>query len=253
MKNKYKVAIVDDEEVCISNLCRALDSVLSFSISGTANTAKDAVPLILRNQPDLLFLDVEMPDKSGLELLRELRQLINWPMQVVFYTAYEKYLLEALRESAFDYLLKPFEQNEFHLVLNRFLEHQQKPSSISFDEHVSRLLPNSQTFIIATVSGYQILHAEQIVYFEFKNGRKFWTVVLSDLSSFFLKRNSKAEDILCYSDLFIQINQHQILNIEYLSSINGKKCILIPPFQDDFDLLVSRSYQKGLQERFFLI
>jgi two-component system LytT family response regulator len=253
MENRYTVMIVDDEKICIENLCREFEALPSFLIAATVNTPGNAELLILQNRPDLLFLDVEMPEKTGLELIRDLRQQINWPMQVVFYTAYEKYLLEALRESAFDYLLKPFETDEFQKVIDRFLEYQQKPSGLSFDEHVARLLPNLKTFMIATVSGFQILHAEQIVYFEFRKDKKLWTVVLADLTRLSLKRSSTAEEILRYSGSFVQISHNQILNIEYLSSINGKECVLIPPFQNEFNLIISRIYQKGLQEHFFFI
>ena len=64
--------------------------------------------LIAKVQPDLLFLDVELPDMTGMELLQEIRDSVSWNMRIVFYTAYDKYMIQAIREAAFDYLLKPF-------------------------------------------------------------------------------------------------------------------------------------------------
>ena len=92
MSNSYQVAIVDDEAVCISNLCNSLTTYNNIHIVGTAQTVSAGKKLILEKQPDLLFLDVEIPETSGLELLHEIRNQVNWQMQVIFYTAYEKYL-----------------------------------------------------------------------------------------------------------------------------------------------------------------
>ena len=71
-------------------------------------------------RPDLLFLDVELPDVLGLNLLSEMRDEVLWDMKVVFYTSYDKYLLQALRESAFDFLLKPFETGDLRVVIERY-------------------------------------------------------------------------------------------------------------------------------------
>ena len=76
----------------------------------------------MKVQPDLLFLDVEMPDMTGLELLQEIRDYVSWNMRVVFYTAYDKYMIQAIREAAFDYLLKPFDERDLKEILTRFTQ-----------------------------------------------------------------------------------------------------------------------------------
>ena len=68
-----------------------------------------------------------------------------------------------------------------------------------------------------------------------------------------LKRNTKAEDIISYSQAFVQISQSAIVNVNYLAMIDGKCCQLYPPFHDKNDLIISRSYLKELQERFFVL
>lgn len=78
--------------------------------------------LIFKTMPDLVFLDVELPDMQGPELLNLVRNEITWNMQVVFYTAYNKYMLDAIRESAFDYLLKPIDKSELSNMMKRFIE-----------------------------------------------------------------------------------------------------------------------------------
>ena len=108
--DKYKVAIVDDDEVALENLSFELGKDARFFLKGTARNGKQGKKLIAKVQPDLLFLDVELPDMTGMELLQEIRDSVSWNMRIVFYTAYDKYMIQAIREAAFDYLLKPFEE-----------------------------------------------------------------------------------------------------------------------------------------------
>ena len=199
-------------------------------------------------RPDLLFLDVELPDVLGLNLLSEMRDEVLWDMKVVFYTSYDKYLLQALRESAFDFLLKPFETGDRKAVASI----PATPSS-SFSSSVSALMPQQGMFMISTVTGFKLLRLEEIGYFEYLKDKRQWQVVLFNQTRLNLKRNTKAEDIIGYSQVFIQISQSAIVNVNYLAMIDGKCCQLYPPFHDKSDLVISRSFLKGLQDRFFVL
>ncbi|MDP4240442.1 MAG: LytTR family transcriptional regulator DNA-binding domain-containing protein, partial [Bacteroidota bacterium] len=184
----------------------------------------------------------------------ELNEEITWPMQVIFYTAFEKYLLEALRASAFDYLLKPFERKELNLVLDRFFNKVLKEQTqSSIHNSISQLNKTDHIYLVATISGYQKLRLDQIGFFDYQKDKKQWTVVLTNQNRLQLKRNTKAEDILNYSSSFIQINQSQIINIDYLSIIEDKICHLFPPFHKENSLIISRTFLKALQERYEMI
>ena len=82
--DKYKVVIVDDDDVALENLSFELWKDARFSLEGTARNGRKGKKLIMKVQPDLLFLDVEMPDMTGLELLQEIRDYVSWNMRVVF-------------------------------------------------------------------------------------------------------------------------------------------------------------------------
>ena len=69
----------------------------------------------------LLFLDVELPDMLGMDAAVRLRRVTDWNMHIVFYTAYDKYLIDALRNFAFDFLLKPVDSAELDIVVDRIL------------------------------------------------------------------------------------------------------------------------------------
>ena len=167
MNGICKVVIVDDDRTAIENLCRELALYPEMDVRGTAVNGAKGRKLIMEQHPDLLFLDVELPDIQGIRLLSEMRDEVLWDMKVVFYTAYDKYLLQALRESAFDYLLKPFVSGDLELIIERYrkaaLSH---PAIPAFAASVSALLPQRDTFMISTVTGFKLLRIEEIGFVE---------------------------------------------------------------------------------------
>ena len=126
-------------------------------------------------------------------------------------------------------------------------------SSSSFSSSVSALMPQQGMFMISTVTGFKLLRLEEIGYFEYLKDKRQWQVVLFNQTRLNLKRNTKAEDIIGYSQAFIQISQSAIVNVNYLAMIDGKCCQLYPPFHDKSDLVISRSFLKGLQDRFLVL
>ncbi|MDP4278853.1 MAG: response regulator, partial [Bacteroidota bacterium] len=246
----HTIVIIDDDVNCISVLKASLLKFKECSIIGTESSPASGIKLILEKKPDLLFLDVEMPTMTGLELYRVIKEKITWPMQVVFYTAYEKYLLEALRESAFDYLLKPFSKRELQSVMDRFLMTTgSKNKAASSIDTIPGQAPKNRPFMIATLTGLQALRMEDIVYFEYMKDLKYWYVFLNGQKQMHLKRNTTADAILSYSDNFVQINQQQIININYLAMIDSNKiCLLFPPYENGTNLIISRNFLKTVQD-----
>ena len=246
--------IIDDDPLCINRLLDSLTAYRDVFVVGTAQTATLGKELILKHKPCLVFLDIELPDTTGLDLLRELNATINWPMQVVFCTAYDKYLLDALRESGFDYILKPFDNDELNRVMERFISVRcQEKLPIPFSDEFTRTFPGQNTLMITTIDGFRMLNLDQVGYFYYINDKKRWVAVLSDLTEIQLKKNIAACDILKYSNSFMRINRDQIINISYLSMVKGKECILYPPFDRVKGLLASNSFIGQLQERFSLM
>lgn len=103
--NTLKVFIVDDEFQSRNILCRMLsEDFPDIFISGQSDNVKDAIEGIRKHKPDLLFLDVEMRDETGFDLLQKLEER---KFQLIFITAHNEYALRAFRFNALDYLLKP--------------------------------------------------------------------------------------------------------------------------------------------------
>ncbi len=254
MKEKYTIAIIDDEETAINNLTLSLKGVDSVIITGSAQNGESGKELILNTRPNLIFLDIEMPDMSGFDLLRDIKDMINWRMQVIFYTAYDSYLLKAIRESAFDYLLKPYTNFEFLIVINRFLKYMlDTEKEIDVKNEIDNFSSTNNTpLLISTIKGYRAVKTNEIGYFEYNKDKKRWIAVLEE-KNISLKRNTSATDILDLAPIFIQINQQQIINITYLEAIEGKECKLCPPFNKSTSLSISRNYYNSVQERFLSI
>src|SRR5262245_57855956 len=113
---KIRALIVDDESPARRKISRFLTAEEDFEIVGEAGTGSEAVRLIERERPDLVFLDVQMPGLSGFGVIESLK--IRPLPQVVFVTAYDQFAVKAFEFHALDYLLKPFDQPRFKKTLD---------------------------------------------------------------------------------------------------------------------------------------
>ena len=125
--------IVDNEQACIDVLQRDLACYPHLTIIETFNSPVKAISSIIKNQPDVLFLDVEMPILTGFDLLNEIRESMRPDLCVIFYSAFDKYVIEALRASSFDFLLKPYDKSELEAIIHR-IEGQRENHKPIFEE-----------------------------------------------------------------------------------------------------------------------
>lgn len=112
-----RAVIIDDEKNNIENIVRLLKQhELPVAVVGSATNADDGVNIIMESNPDLLFLDIQMPDKNGFEVLKALP---HHQFEVVFVTAFDLYGIQAVKFSAIDYLLKPIDPEELKASVNK--------------------------------------------------------------------------------------------------------------------------------------
>lgn len=116
-----RALLVDDEAIALQRLRRALQAFPDIVIMGEATDGLTAVSLINHQQPDLVFLDIQMPGLNGFEVLR---QLTGNPL-IVFVTAYDAYAVKAFEANSIDYLLKPVEQQRLALTIQRVRDNRQ--------------------------------------------------------------------------------------------------------------------------------
>lgn len=156
-----KALIIDDERLARKELATMLSGVEDIEIIGEASNAEEAKKLIRANDPDVLFLDIQMPGQSGFELLADLDSV----PEVIFVTAYDEFALQAFKVSALDYLMKPVDPEQLQITLerlrNRLGGHMQ---SLPEEDDLPVLKPNDQIFL--------------------KDGEKCWFVKLEEVRLF---------------------------------------------------------------------
>ncbi|MCB0494892.1 MAG: response regulator [Cyclobacteriaceae bacterium] len=120
-----KALVIDDERLARKELIKLLDEFATMNVVGEAANADEAIELIEKYNPDLLFLDIQMPGKTGFELLE---MLDNVP-RVIFTTAYDEYALKAFEVNALDYLLKPIDPNRLKESIDKLEKLESKPET----------------------------------------------------------------------------------------------------------------------------
>jgi len=252
--DKIQTAIVDDNEEFVFALKEHLGFFPEIQLLGCASKYNQAKNLLLKEDLELVFMDIEMPVKSGFELLDEVRKLRKQMFSVVFYTAFDKYMIQGLRESAFDYMLKPVKPEDLKLVIDRYKLKRKNDQPV-------KIVPVSQgiTEIISlpTPIGLRFMDKNNIVLLlcikEQGNEKPVWKATLTDLTEVKLRTGTTAKDILelMGKTKFIQINQSAILNLNYLGSVEFKtrECQVIPPF-NGIKLVASRTHLYDLRNKY---
>jgi len=118
--NALRVIVVDDEELARKGLEMRLNDISGIELLASCVNAKEAVSAIIEHEPDLVFLDIQMPGKTGIEMIRDI-QVDILPM-IVFVTAYDSFAVDAFKMHAIDYLLKPIESERLQEAINKAVE-----------------------------------------------------------------------------------------------------------------------------------
>ena len=247
------IMIVDNEQSCIDVLQKDLQANPQFNILETFNSPVKAISKIIKAQPNVLFLDVEMPTLNGFELLSEIRSSMRPDLCVIFYSAFDKYMLEALRASSFDFLLKPYQEEELKVIIER-IEENHKSKKPVFDSAMNSIENTDKRIAIQTIDGLRLQKSDDIVCFQFLSDLRCWQMMLSDRSLHKLRNTTVAKSLLGIGNNFMQTSQDCILNIDYLFSIENKtlNCKLYPPYQD-VEIQLSRRYYSKIKAQLDII
>lgn len=211
-----KAVIVEDSRLARNELKELLKAHKEIELIGEAENVDDGFKLINKTNPDLLFLDINMPEKDGFELLEMLDEV---PI-TIFTTAFDEFAIKSFEYNAFDYLLKPINQKRFSSSITKVIE--QGDAVSTTDEKEEGLTLDKQIFI--------------------KDGEKCWLVKIQDISLFEIVGNytrvffdgnkpliykslAQIEEKLP-ADVFFRANRQQIININHVKKVvswfNGK-------------------------------
>ena len=168
MKHKLITVIIDDEPDAVDFIATIIAEYCpDLEVSGKAHNVKDGVALINEIKPELVFLDVEMPNGTGFDLLTHFPKK---DFDVVFITAFNHYAIQAIKFSAVDYILKPINITEFIEAITRVIE-KRSVNSLSSNENFEILLENLRTshptrLVIPTSDGREYLNPKDIIRIE---------------------------------------------------------------------------------------
>ncbi len=135
---KVRTIVVDDEPLARERLLKLLRAESEIEVLGEGANGREAVQLIQKEKPDLIFLDVQMPELDGFGVLTELDDKER--PAVIFVTAFDKFALKAFDVHAIDYLLKPFDKERFQTALRRALDHLARTRPNEIHDQLSALL-----------------------------------------------------------------------------------------------------------------
>ena len=218
--------IVDDEQKARNLLEKLIKEVSDLNVIAKAESVNQAFQLIITSQPDIVFLDIEMPNKNGFELVRMLKKASLIPI-IVFITAYDKYAVEAFRCAAFDYLLKPVDKADLLNTINRI---KQQTGQQSFHSKVDLLfdsLNQKNKIKLNTREGYILIDPKDIIYCKADGSYTeiHLTTGSTEVSTFHL---GKIEGYLATKNFF-RISRSAIINLDFLKEVNRKKktCTLL--------------------------
>lgn len=166
---QFRIIIIDDEP----NVRIALKEILTqqfpaIKIAAEAGNVPDGVKEIQKHKPDLIFLDIEMPGYSGLQLL-EFFEEDQPEFEIIFVTAYNEYAIQAFKVSAFDYLLKPVNPEELKSAINRFSRLQKNKNNserikLLKESYQSEVIP--EQLAISSNNGYDFIRLPEVILFE---------------------------------------------------------------------------------------
>ena len=250
MENRQLIrAFIVDDDLNAMALLKRLLADYSVAIVGTAHDATpETLNEICEHNPDLLFLDVELPSMLGLDFCLQLREQVSSDMKIVFYTGYDKYLLDALRREAFDYLLKPPSRDELSKIMTHYYENRLS----NIQSLVGNTMASQPNIMVVSAEGDPVvLRLMEVAFFRFVSNLRAWEVVTIDNQCYQLRHRTTADVILAYSTSFIQIHKSYIVNIKQVRLINEQQVLLVPPLQDIDELRISKSYRPALMAAFY--
>ncbi len=209
-----KVVIIDDEFLARSMVKEYLLKHPEFEVVAECGDGFEGLKAIQEHEPNLIFLDIQMPKISGFEML----ELVDEPPAVIFATAFDEYAIKAFDAHAIDYLLKPFDQERFDKAIGKFLAQHKNDNSATKDLLNDAQLPNiNNRIVVKNGSKIKIIPVQEVLYLEAADD--FVKIFTKD--GYYLKNKTMAffESFLP-QDMFVRSHRSFIVNIGEITRID---------------------------------
>lgn len=220
MHRPIRVLIIDDEEHIRIILKVFLSHRSDIVLIGECENISDAKIMIKNSHPDVILLDIKLGNDTGFDLLS---MFPNPTFKVIFITAYEKYAIDALKAGALDYLMKPIDEEELNLALNKLHQYAINPEQYQVATEHWQNKPKRITF--NTHEGVHILWMEEIMYCEANGG--YTTFYINDGSKLMISKPLKEYESILPATAFLRIHQSYIVNINYATLFKKDNCMIL--------------------------
>lgn len=223
---KLKVIIVDDESHARSFLKKLCIHLYNdkIEIVDECDSVKNAVTSIKKYNPDIVFLDIQMPDENGFELIKYFESI---PFEIIFTTAHKEYAIEAIKNSALDYLIKPISIDDFKLAIARV--EKVKSDKINFDrykllaENITKQNTGKERIVFPSKTGFEVVQVNTIIFC--KSDGAYTTVHTLD-KKYFTSKSFKETCELLHSSNFLKVHRSYLINVNYVTAFRSDEFIL---------------------------
>lgn len=248
-----KTLIVDDEPLARERVKRFLRDEHDIEIIGECSNGKEAIVSIKEKKPDLVFLDIQMPEKNGFDVIRSLGTK-NLPT-VVFVTAYDQYALQAFDVHAQDYLLKPFTRERIHRAVGRAREQIERRRGGGMDERLLALLSDLkhekkylERLVVKTTGRVFFLKSDEIDWIEAAGN---YVKLHSGRESHMIRETMNGIEAKLDPDKFLRIHRSTVVHIDRIKELHpmfsGDYAVIL---RDGTELALSRNYRERFLELF---
>lgn len=259
--NRIRTMVVEDEPVSRERLLALLGEEEDIEVVGECADGKTAAAAIASAAPDLVFLDIQLPEMNGLDLARALDKECR--PAVVFVTAHDAYALPAFEIHALDYLLKPFSAQRFRSALTYAREHVAQRRATTLGNHLLHLLPTMPGGVPAPPPAVADRPAERLV---IKSSGRIYFVKIADIdwceaagnyirvhvgpNAHLIRETMNRLESQLDAHQFVRVHRSTIVNVDRIlelrSSFNGEHVVVL---RSGTRLTMSRGYRELLQER----
>lgn len=225
-----KAILIDDEPLSREILKRYLKKFSEIEILEECNDGFEGVKAIQQHQPDLIFLDIQMPKINGFEML----ELIQPAPAVIFITAFDEFALKAFEANAIDYLLKPVAEDRFQKSIQKFLDKSgQTPNTSELLETMAKEPSQSNRIVVKTGSKVKIIPVHEILFLEAEDD--FVKIVTAE-GSFLKNKTMSFYEQSLDPNLFVRVHRSFIVHIGQITKIE--------PYQKETHMAILRHGQQ---------
>lgn len=236
-----RALVVDDERYAREELLYLLESYTDIHVISDVARGEDAVILAIEKSPDVIFLDINMPVRNGLEIARSLQKIKNRPY-IIFTTAHAEYAAEAFRVNALDYLLKPYQNKQLDEAINKLRTKLIQPSTRELNNHLPSKLPVQKNDDI------RYIHIKDIAYLYPQNKV---SVIVTANEQFTYNYSLKEAEKQLKDYGFFRTHRSFLVNLAFVKRMtpwfNGAYELELNGIEENVS--VSRNYAKAFMQR----